>query len=328
MKYKYLLGIFISFTAVFLMSHNSFALNDLSRSYRVGGNTTVNQLYVSGSFSTPRTFFGPTQDADIYGVRWWEQYNLQGGTYGFRFVYEFDILQGTGWQVNNVPITMDFFRSGDAGIWQSVLCSYVSTSGNYLKYHCQLDSDTPNIILTGVRLTFGYVDSIGDIIAPAWQSSAFAVPSGSMALQNRAYTFDVINSPDTAILGDISDKVGDIINIFNDYNSKEDEAVDNISNQSPSDIDSGDDSSATNLIGVISGFLSYITNFQAGTCVVTLPFPSFTGGSWQMNLCQFKDKAGQLVSVFSSLTMIVFFIPICWKLLNMIYNEIRSFTNG
>lgn len=84
----------------------------------------------------------------------------------------------------------------------------------------------------------------------------------------------------------------------------------------------------SNLIGILQNFLNAITNFSATNCNITLPFPNYAGGDLTVNICQNKDKAGNIIGVFTSLTMIVFYLPLAIKLLSMIYNEIRSFTNG
>lgn len=84
----------------------------------------------------------------------------------------------------------------------------------------------------------------------------------------------------------------------------------------------------TNLIGAFQSFVTALTSLNATNCNVTLPFPSALGGNMQVNICQNKDYAGNIVSVFGSLTLIVFYIPFSLKILSMIYNEIRSFTNG
>lgn len=92
--------------------------------------------------------------------------------------------------------------------------------------------------------------------------------------------------------------------------------------------DNSSSSQTTNLIGAFQSFVTAITSLSATNCNVTLPFPSSLGGNMQVNICQNKDYAGNIISVFASLTLIVFYIPFSLRLLSMIYNEIRSFTNG
>lgn len=89
-----------------------------------------------------------------------------------------------------------------------------------------------------------------------------------------------------------------------------------------------ENAATTNLIGAFSSLLSALTSLNATNCNVTLPFPSALGGNMTVNICQNKDYAGNIISVFGSLTLCVFYVPLALKLLSMIYNEIRSFTNG
>lgn len=139
-----------------------------------------------------------------------------------------------------------------------------------------------------------------------------------------------INSLSSAI-GELGDKLDDVTGAIQDQNDKEQEATDNISDQTPEDISSDgntENTQTTSIINVFGGFLSALSGVNTGSCIVNLPFPSYAGGTWQMNICQNKDKAGNIVSLFGSATMIFFFLPVAWRLLGMIYNEIRSFTNG
>lgn len=113
-----------------------------------------------------------------------------------------------------------------------------------------------------------------------------------------------------------------------DHNNKEEEAADNIENQSPNDINNASNAATTNLIGILSNFVSQLSSFSATNCNVTIPFPVFLGGNKVVNICQNKDKAGDLISIIGSLILIGFYIPLAIVLLKMIYGEIRSFTNG
>lgn len=140
---------------------------------------------------------------------------------------------------------------------------------------------------------------------------------------------DIINAINNQT--DYTQKLNEISNKMSQQQQAEEDAVDNIEEQTPSDISSSgntENQASTNLIGAFSNFVSALTNIQTGNCNITLGFPDYAGGSRTVNICQNKDKAGNLISVFSSLTLIVFYIPLAIRLLTMIYNEIRSYTNG
>ena len=140
---------------------------------------------------------------------------------------------------------------------------------------------------------------------------------------------DAINNSSDA--GAINNAKDEIVDAITEQQEKEEQAVDNIENQTPQDISSSgntENQASSNLIDLIRSFVTALTSVNTGNCDITLDFPSYAGGSRTVNICQNKDKAGNLISVFSSLTLIVFYIPLALKLLTMIYNEIRSFTNG
>lgn len=121
---------------------------------------------------------------------------------------------------------------------------------------------------------------------------------------------------------------GAIEDIITDWKDKQEQAADDVKNQTPENIANATNQQTTNIIGVISSFLSAITNFSAGSCDLALDFPSYAGGGMTVNVCQNRDRGGNLIALFTSLTLIMFYLPLAFKLLSMIYNEIRSFTNG
>lgn len=129
---------------------------------------------------------------------------------------------------------------------------------------------------------------------------------------------DLIEGLDVPSASEIGDAV----------NEPEEEASDNISSQSTDDMEDVENEQTTNIIGVVSSFLSAITSFSGSSCEMDLEFPDYAGGTMTVDVCQNRDKAGNIIAVFTSLTLILFYLPLAFKLLSMIYNEIRSFTNG
>lgn len=119
-----------------------------------------------------------------------------------------------------------------------------------------------------------------------------------------------------------------IINMAAERNAKEDQSLNNISNQNSGDISGAENAQTTNIIGIIQSFINQLGSFNATSCSLSMPFPSFFGGDTNVNICQGKDVLGNFISVVGSLFMITFYIPLAFVLLRMIYNEIRSFTNG
>lgn len=118
-------------------------------------------------------------------------------------------------------------------------------------------------------------------------------------------------------------------NINEQYYDEQRQADQNISNQTASDIDGATNQQTTNLIGTISSFVSALSSINTnGSCQLTLPFPSLLGGNQVVNPCNGADKAPAIITAASSLLLITVFVPLAFILVKMIYNEIRSFTNG
>lgn len=133
----------------------------------------------------------------------------------------------------------------------------------------------------------------------------------------------IINQNDTMISQNQT-----IINQNQQYYNKENQAENNISNQSAGDIQGAENQQTTSLIGVISSFIGALSNINTGSCDLTLPFPEFVGGSKTVTPCNGKQIAPTMVQVVSSLLLIIVFVPLAFIVLRMIYNEIRSWTNG
>lgn len=152
---------------------------------------------------------------------------------------------------------------------------------------------------------------------------------------NRLYA-DFSNDLNSALLQQqvqqqqlIIESINNLNTTNNNYYEEESESVDNISDQTTSDISNATNSQTTSLINTLTSFVGAITAIDTtGNCQLTLPFPNFAGGSFTVNPCNGADKAPTIIQVFSSLFLIGIFVPLAWLLLKMIYNEIRSWTNG
>ena len=117
-------------------------------------------------------------------------------------------------------------------------------------------------------------------------------------------------------------------NIDQEFYDEQRQGVQNISDQSVSDIQGSENQTTTNLIGVLSGFISAFSNINATNCNLTLEFPNYAGGTRVVDICQGKERAPRIVEIGSSLLLIGVFVPLAYFLIKMIYNEIRSWTNG
>lgn len=121
--------------------------------------------------------------------------------------------------------------------------------------------------------------------------------------------------------------------ILEDKQQAEQDATDNIENQSTSDSEysSSTNQQTTSLINAFGGFVSAIGNIQATNCDLSLPLPDFMGGTRTVNACTAKSDGGNdvitIINVASSIMAIIFYIPFALMMINLIYKEIRSFTN-
>lgn len=243
----------------------------------------------------------------------------------FMFEFDMDITNSNGNALSTNQFNLIYARTSSCKIYlndtiyvDNVTCSFVTIDKNPIG-QILIDMDLSNYSYTSgdsfmiyVNGPYGY-DNWGDY----YENPLIANLSSTDLYFNWSAVWYV---PDAGS--------GAIEDIISDWKDKEQQSADAVAAQSPEDIANATNEQTTNIIGIISSFLSAITNFSAGTCDLALDFPSYAGGSMTVNVCQNRDRAGNLISLFTSLTLIMFYLPLAFKLLSMIYNEIRSFTNG
>lgn len=187
-----------------------------------------------------------------------------------------------------------------------------------------IPSSISNIVVginyDGGSLFTGYRDGFNAYFEPDsnnYVSVDFAFDYTSALLQQQIQQQDItINS------------INNINDTLDEHYKQEQEAYDNISNQSSSDINGSTDNKTTSLINVITGFIGAFSGINPTNCNLTLEFPDYAGGSRIVNICSGKEKAPRIVEIGSSLLLICVFVPLAFVLIRMIYNEIRSWTNG
>ena len=211
------------------------------------------------------------------------------------------------------------------------------TYANYVQWRCSANVPD-NSKITGIYIR------IGDKSA-AYPANVIASISGSAnntsvpfsPIQITYLSYNVLSSPDPNMQllqtqinqnNTIINQNNQIINLLEDEHEQNQQAYDNISNQSPNDINGSSDNQTTSLINVITGFIGAFSGINPTNCNLTLEFPDYAGGSRVVNICSGKEKAPRIVEIGSSLLLICVFVPLAFVLIRMIYNEIRSWTNG
>lgn len=348
---KLLKGIFICLFAIFLMSHNVFAA-DIAQTNVQYYKTLDNVYFTCGSGWQIKN--NCSTGGSITGILMYDYDNttLPGGEYYFEVYLE--IMNNDG----NAPI----WYGADGGNYMTLVSEEMvssTTRSNFtvrvyrLLYHWAGGTNLGYNQQSGGN--FGIRNTATIFNSSHYRVNSIAIwrviPSGSSISDVITSINDqsaVLRSIDTNIiygvghletiedylegLEGMGQDVGDIKDQLEQRQQQEDDALDNIENQSPEDIsESGEteNQATTNLIGLFQSFITALSGItQTNNCNITLAFPSYAGGNITVNVCQNKDKGGNIVAVFSSLTLIIFYIPLALKLLSMIYNEIRSFTNG
>ena len=324
--------VFIPFLIILLMSHNTFAL------------TLTENVKLQSVYSTGLTVIGPN-------ISYTNVTSASGGTTGagietFRLHFNnASCVPGDIYQVN-----VNFFNTNQndsLDAWASSLYGGDNDFSFIETEYQQMDAGTGQISFT-LACTSTFNNSNKYLTLNSATGSAIWLYPQEWITTFYVARYKVLNTDVDAHeiaenAYEINQKIDEIIDALNHNSDALDtvnESIENINNdvedatQDASDAaedaanDNSSNAASTNLVGVLSSFLQAITNFSATDCNIVLNFPSYAGGTMTFNVCQYKDKAGNLISVFTSLTLIVFYLPLAIKLLSMIYNEIRSFTNG
>lgn len=335
---------FIPIFAIFLMSENTFALQQTSftvlwRSYAIDNGALVNQ---QGFINNP--VLGTTLLT----------YEAGHSKYLYGFSAEFPVDDQSNYTNKQVLVKVTVGQSTNPNLvdynsWVTNLtnsyigvdtnlgigpnfggCTGARKTNSLVEYTCRT-SLSNGAKINYVQARIGKVENAtnsdqivgqtcGNDIAP-WCYT-------SLNIQKVEYELSGSNDPTFQQLEVLDQHVIDMSNSIDERNQKEYDAVDNIDNQNSSDIDGAENQQTDNLIGIISSFVTALSSFSATDCNLNLPLPAFVGGNTSVNICQGKDILGNFITLFSTLTVLLFYVPLAWLLLKMIYNEIRSWTNG
>lgn len=325
--------LFICFFAVFLMSHNASALdfsvdvdlvsNSSSQIYPIAWNCGAT---VCNGFQNAWTGFLTSTDGGLLNYR----HSIPNRQYSYgdiiRLSYNVTSTRDTSANhtsfaglkyAGNNPVSVlytDVSQLNDSG---GVVYVYLWVYGTFT------DSDLLLTSVDGGFTWYLYTGSSGTAESlKILDTQVFRLKSGATDYSGALNTINNnINS--------INSGLNNVKDAIDNQNEEEKQETQDASDDAAAEVGEVADNAATsNLIGIISNFISAISDFQGGNCDLSLAFPSYAGGTLNVNVCQNKDKAGNLIEVFTSLTLIVFYLPLALKLLSMIYNEIRSFTNG
>lgn len=341
---KYITGIICCLCAILLMSHNTYAA-DLSQSVSFI-NSGAGVMYImsdnnSGLSCLNSCHISQNTNADQ--------------TVGIRYIYA-SIPNGTYYSDNIWQLDFVVWKVNAAASLHTVVNSIYVNSTNYRLVSADYDMFDTNtgVIHIYVKMTNTFTASGSSIeiksnepgstfillLNPSerisystwtlWKTETLDIDTSGIisAIQAQPNYTQNLNNISNSI-SNVNDSIEDVKDAIENQNQEEQEAVQDASDEAATEADENSTNQQTsNLIGVLQNFLSAITNFSGTDCNISLAFPSYAGGNMNVNVCQNKDKAGNIIGVFTSLTLIVFYLPLALKLLSMIYNEIRSFTNG
>lgn len=343
MRLKLIRWLFISVLCIFVMSHNSYAV--VVGSFNVSikyGNWRPTVYFCVQQVDTGESVNGQC------GSRYWASAtngfnyssSVHTSTSGIKFntpsgiqlkyndiiTQEFDVVQLTA---NNSNDTGAISFSSNTSGFQVLDTTYEqldNTTGK-IKIMLWVSSDQPSGSRS-VQLMPARAPQ-----PPDWTWNFVWLQENQSYLISGVQNVYSINDNSQAIVDAINNNnssgaINDLKDEIEAQNDQENAAIDNINNQTPPSSGSGENATTTSLLGTIGNFISALQNLSATDCMVDLNFPSFAGGTQRVNVCQNKEFTGNIVSIGSSVLLVAFYIPVAFMLINKIYSEIRSFTNG
>lgn len=280
---RYLRWLFIPFLAILLMSHNTYAID-----YGPTGATG----YSSGTLLY----------TDAYGVGG-TAYGVANNTDGMSFGAPSTTLATTsiGLSFKNVP-SSKFLMSISYRICfvnPNDMKAFIGfSSNNYYYLISNTWEYTSAGCLSGVVTYFGNggynnisLGNSGPIIGGVGDSYNIVFNKATYTLvgNDTDYT-SILNAikNNTDSIKDKLDQLESAAVVQEEAAEKELEGSENIENQSTSDINTGDQSSATNLIGNISNIFTQIGNISATNCSIRANFGNLDLGN--LNLCTGKEN--------------------------------------
>lgn len=286
---KYLRWLFIPFLAILLMSHNTYAVDLTQDVYLVQGNFGFSMAPHSWTcYSDPTC---PTWASGVYQ----RSFASTGAN-----IFDISITIPNRTYTSGDWIVFDFyFFHSNTAANHSIFDGIRYEGTNYLdvvdvKVEQLTDNSAHATVYTRVYNTF--TDSnlrfTGNVIMFQLQSAANAqykaeVDAGVLTIWHERTDANYNNKLDQ-IVDAIENSSPSADDIADAVNAPEEQAADDISNQSTSDISTGDQSSATNLIGNISNIFTQIGNISATNCSIRANFGNLDLGN--LNLCTGKEN--------------------------------------
>lgn len=297
------IGIIIPIFVVFLMSQNVAAASSSITSITMRDSNTGTDVSYSNLFLTR---YSKVIASNGGGNYWRVNFNLNVALDMSNYDYIKIVYRTNFWYSNDDVAAQNIcpFSSDD---FEVVSCDY--------NVETQTKSSLQSIVTLIVKTDLSSVSTISTL-GRFMNFSNFSSSAQTIYWQFLPVTVETVSLSDSAA------------SAVQQQTQLQIQADNNISNQSSSSF--GDISSpiTTNLIGVLSSFVSSLSSITpAQTCELNLPFPAFAGGNWQVNPCQLPSEMVTWINVFASVIALFFYIPLITLLLKMIIGEIRSFQN-
>lgn len=332
-RFKFLLGIIIPIFGFFLMSQNTFAASlstaQFGLYYKSSDSAAWQQkqgiLY--GAYNNNDTQFNyGGYIRDYYWLTPVVQFNGNSVAIHFETNLVASLYRNTG----SPWVNLDHLAISNCGsytIANSSLSYAVTpwTSNGRYNYTLTVYGD---VVFSGVNKTQDDIRCTVSGVDYSFFDGPYDANATSVYFEQNPMTINFSNNINDALLQAQINQSNTIINQNQAVMDQNNSAYDAISGQSENNISGATNGQTTSLINVISGFISAFSGISASNCNMTLEFPTYAGGTRVVNICSGKEKGPRIVEIGSSLLLILVFVPLAYILIRMIYNEIRSWTNG
>lgn len=273
---KKLIYIFIPILAILLMSHNTFATDVVPSGANASGWNGNPKVSCYAYFS----------DSTAIWTGWSNFCSVGSGSakVGVRAISFRDKNDSSIW-----AYTGDYLQ---------IQLTLTAIESQYQPQIYYLPDDNANLQMISMKVDGSFTASEGKELVLTYYAKYLGSNNPSELMMGSTTGREFLSwNTNSYILGGMSisawhveaDNNDDVVAAIEQQTQQEQNAANEIENQSTDDIDTGDDSSATNLIGNINTLFTQIGNIQASdSCSVPADFGNLDLGN--INFCTGKDK--------------------------------------
>lgn len=301
---RLLVYIFIPILAILVMSHNTFAAElQLPVRLRSVYNTTFSSTGSDHSFWGVQYGYGP-MESTLFRLNW-SNLSCESGDYLETIVNFFNVTEN-----NSLDSWVSSLYGGDSDFsFISATYENMDSSSGQIKFviYCNTTFNNANKFLEFGSATGGKLHIYPNEYITVIYTTRYSVVDPNAGTQDIVNAINNHPAPSAAEIGDA-------------VNAPQQDAADDIRNQSSSDIGNSTNAETQSLLTAFGSFVSAIASISPSNCNVDFDLGHIDFG--MQNLCSVSVPT--VFTTITSIIVIMFTIPFVYHLVNRILGLIRE----